>query len=109
MEKVTVLDAASGEEIGEVPESLGTDEMVLCDNILVREKLSVASPPEDDPYASFEGRLGAQLWAVSAADGKKLAEYPLDALPVFDGLIAADGNLYLSSQDGKLTCFAAVQ
>jgi hypothetical protein len=40
---------------------------------------------------------------------KKLAEYPLDALPVFDGLIAADGNLYLSSQDGKLTCFAAVQ
>ena len=57
--------------------------------------------PEDDPYASFEGRAGASLWVVSAADGRKMAEYPLDALPAFDGLIAAKGRLYLTTSTGE--------
>ncbi len=35
--------------------------------------------------ASYRNRRGGILWAVSAADGKKLAEYRLDAPPVFDG------------------------
>jgi hypothetical protein len=62
--------------------------------------------PDDDPYAAFDGDLGAKLWAVSAADGEKLAEYPLESLPAFDGLIAAAGRLYLATDDGKLLCFA---
>ena len=53
--------------------------------------------------AVFEGSEGAMLWAVSAADGKKLAEQPLGALPVFDGLIAAGGRLYYTATDGTLT------
>jgi len=43
---------------------------------------------------------------VSAADGRKVAEYTLDAPPVFDGLIAARGRLYLSTTDGKVLCMA---
>jgi hypothetical protein len=62
--------------------------------------------PEDDPYAAFDGRLGAQLWAVSAADGEKLAQLDLDALPAFDGLAAADGKLYLVTKEGSVICFA---
>ncbi len=77
--------------------------------VLAGDKLFMAGPPdampEDDPYAAFEGRLGAQLWVVSAADGTKLAEYPLDYQPAFDGLIAADGRLYLSTTDGSVVCF----
>ncbi|MBM4089473.1 MAG: methyltransferase domain-containing protein, partial [Planctomycetes bacterium] len=49
---VTVLDAATGRTLHTIPESHGTDEMVLCDGVLllcVREKLSVASPPEEQP------------------------------------------------------------
>ena len=55
--------------------------------------------------AVLEGQSGAVLWAVSASDGKKLAEYQLDSLPVFDGMAAANGRLYLATKDGKVICF----
>jgi outer membrane protein assembly factor BamB len=72
------------------------------------DTLFVAGPPDvvdaDDPYAAFEGRRGAVLWAVSAGDGKKLSELRLEAEPVFDGLIAAEGRLFMTTRDGKLLC-----
>ena len=55
--------------------------------------------------AVLNGERGAALWAVSAEDGKKLAEYQLDSLPVFDSLIATDGRLYLATTDGEIICF----
>lgn len=60
--------------------------------------------PDDDPLAAFEGRKGGALWTVSAADGKIAAKTQL-AAPVFDGLIAADGRLFLSTTDGRVLCF----
>jgi hypothetical protein len=73
--------------------------------------LFAAGPPDeldpDDPYAAFEGRRGGRLAAVSAADGKTIAELALDAVPVFDGLIAAGGNLFMATEDGSLMCFGA--
>ena len=51
------------------------------------------------------GRRGGVLQAVAAADGKSIAAYRLDSPPVFDGLIAAGGRLFLSTIDGKLRCF----
>jgi outer membrane protein assembly factor BamB len=48
-----------------------------------------------------------QLWVLSTVDGKKVAEYPLSAPPVFDGLIAAHEKLYVSTSDGKLACFGS--
>jgi outer membrane protein assembly factor BamB len=72
-------------------------------------RLFIAGPPDvpdpEDPLAALEGRKGGLLWAVSAADGKKLAEYNLDVPPIFDGMIAADGRLYLSTTDGQVICF----
>jgi hypothetical protein len=62
--------------------------------------------PEDDPYGALEGRKGATLWAVSADDGRKLAECPLPSPPVFDGLAAAQGHLYLSTTNGALVRLA---
>jgi len=61
-----------------------------------------ASPPT--LAAAFSGKSGPVLWAVSAADGTKLAEVKLDALPVFDGMASAGGRLYLSLRDGQLIC-----
>jgi hypothetical protein len=70
--------------------------------------LFVAGPPDvadnADPYAAFEGRKGALLWSVSTADGRKLAEIKLDGEPVFDGLIAAGGRLFMTTRDGRLLC-----
>ena len=54
---------------------------------------------------AFEGKEGIRLRAISTADGAKLAECELDALPVFDGLAAA-GKLYLATKDGKVLCFS---
>jgi outer membrane protein assembly factor BamB len=79
--------------------------------VLAGRQLFVAGPPDvidlHDPMASFEGRQGGALWTVSAADGQKLAEVKLAAAPVFDGLVAATGRLYLSTTDGKVLCLGA--
>jgi len=50
---------------------------------------------------------GGLIWAVALADGKKLAEVRMDAPPVFDGLAAANGRLYVSTRDGRLRCYGA--
>jgi hypothetical protein len=72
--------------------------------------LFVCGPPDGveaaDPLAAYEGRAGAILRAVSAADGKTLAELRLDAPPVWDGLIAVEGRLYASLADGSVVCLA---
>jgi outer membrane protein assembly factor BamB len=77
---------------------------------LAAETLFLAGTPDtvdaDDPWASFDGRRGGLLRAVATADGKTLAEYRLDAPPVYDGLAAARGRLYLSTTDGAVRCFA---
>ena len=59
--------------------------------------------------AALAGRAGAVLWAVSAADGRKMAELALDSPPVFDGMAAAGGKLYLSAMDGSVRCLGPAQ
>jgi len=93
--------------------------MVLADKMLF-----VAGPPDvDDELAGFgkhlngevdarhrqqvaalEGKMGGLLWVVSAADGQKVASYKLDSPPTFDGMIAANGRLYLSLKNGNVLC-----
>jgi hypothetical protein len=57
-------------------------------------------------HAAMDGAVGAMLWAISAEQGEGLAEWNLDTIPVFDGLIAAGGRLYLVGTDGEVLCFA---
>jgi len=54
--------------------------------------------------AAFEGHKGALLMAVSKKDGKQLAAYRLDSPPVFDGMIAANGCLFVATMDGSVLC-----
>ncbi|MCX7015335.1 MAG: hypothetical protein NTW86_22750, partial [Candidatus Sumerlaeota bacterium] len=64
--------------------------------------------PPDNPVEEYEaayaGKRGGILWAASAATGKKMAEYKLDAAPVWDGMAAAQGSLFISLKDGSLVC-----
>jgi outer membrane protein assembly factor BamB len=53
---------------------------------------------------AIEGKHGGRLWAVSAADGKPLARYSLPSPPVFDGLAAANGRLFMATLDGAVVC-----
>ena len=80
--------------------------MVLADDLL----FAAGSPDvvdEKDYWAALDGRKGGVLWVISAADGGKIASVKLASAPVFDGLAAANGRLYLSARDGKLRCFGA--
>jgi outer membrane protein assembly factor BamB len=54
---------------------------------------------------AYLGKKGALLLAVSS-EGQKLAAYRLESMPVFDGMAAVDGRLYLSTVDGKVLCLA---
>jgi len=114
------LSAVSRKWILEKPELLAKA-MVLAEGMLF-----VAGPPdvvdEEDIWgrtlepevqaklhaqsAALEGSQGGLLWAVSTADGGKLAEYKLESVPTFDGMAAADGRLYLSMKNGCILCMA---
>ena len=48
------------------------------------------------------GKAG-RLLALAASDGKTLAERELPA-PVWDGMAAAGGRLYVATRDGRLLC-----
>ena len=70
------------------------------------EVLFVAGPEggaETCPDA-LAGQGEAALLAVSPADGSVLAEMPLPAAPVWDGMAAAAGNLYLTLTNGQVLC-----
>jgi hypothetical protein len=46
------------------------------------------------------------LIAFDRETGKQIADYKLPAKPVFDGMIAARGRLFLSLQNGEVICFS---
>ena len=56
---------------------------------------------------ALAGRHGGQLWVLSKADGKVVARYALDTIPVFDGMAVAGDRLFISTVDGRVLCFAA--
>jgi hypothetical protein len=67
--------------------------------------------PEDilsseDPAAALAGDLGGRLIAMSLDEGELVSELPLTSPPVFDGLIAAAGWLYLATTDGHVVALA---
>lgn len=52
----------------------------------------------------WDGKGGALLHIVRKSDGATIAQHQLEALPVFDGMIAAQGQLLISLTDGRLIC-----
>lgn len=55
--------------------------------------------------AAFDGEQGGVLLAVSAVDGRILAQYELESLPQWDAMAAADGKLFVVTTDGRIVCF----
>jgi outer membrane protein assembly factor BamB len=76
--------------------------------VLAGEGLCVAGPPDvadaDDPWAAFENRRGGVLAVLDAGDGHKVADYKLPAPPVWGGMAAAGGRLFLTTRDGCVVC-----
>lgn len=83
---------------------------MLSPELRTADKLFVAGSPDvvdrKDPHGAWEGRKGGVLVVFNAADGEKLSEYKLDAPPVWDGMAATDGRLFISTMDGKVVCLS---
>jgi hypothetical protein len=105
---------AKGKVVWKDAKSLSVRAMVLAEG-----RLAVAGPVdigrktskgglgfenESEARAAYEGEKGVFLRVVASADGKKVAEQKLSALPVFDGLSAAGGKLFLSLKNGSVVC-----
>jgi outer membrane protein assembly factor BamB len=71
--------------------------------------LFVAGFPDEvdpgNPWATFEGRRGGILRALSSETGETIQERLLDSPPVWNGMAAANNHLYVSTRDGALLCF----
>ena len=78
--------------------------------VLTKDRLLVAGPPDvmdpADPLGAFEARKGGLLYVIDSATGKKLAEHKLPSPPVFNGAAATHRRLFITSEDGAVTCFA---
>ena len=102
-----------------------TPEIMVKAMVLAGDNLFMAGPPDvvdekemwgkshTDEYQrkmkeqndALQGKQGSRLWAVSRKTGEKLAEVDLDVLPAFNGLIAADGKLFMTTEEGEVVCF----
>ena len=58
--------------------------------------------PEHDPYAAFKGKLGGDLYVVNAADGTIEQKLKIPGEPVFNGMAATPGRLFLSLRTGTV-------
>jgi outer membrane protein assembly factor BamB len=54
---------------------------------------------------AWRGKHKGLLWAISAENGRKLAEYRIDSIPVSDGMSVAEGKVFISLIDGSVVCF----
>ena len=82
--------------------------------LLTKDVLFIAGPenpaktipkdiPDVDPLVeAIESDKGGKLLAVSPSDGKIIEEMRLKSPPVFDGMIAADGQVFISHRDGSI-------
>ena len=77
--------------------------------VLAGDTLFVAGPDGETHkiLSAFLGKKGISLRAISAENGEQLATYQLESLPVFDGMAAAGGRLFLATKDGAVLCFGA--
>jgi outer membrane protein assembly factor BamB len=88
--------------------------------VLAGDQLVVAGPPdiglktdgeeilafenEPEALAAFRGERGVFLRVHDAASGELNCELELPAIPVFDGISAAGGRVFVALRDGSLVC-----
>ena len=99
--RLFALSSDDGKEQWTKRVSIQVRAMVLADKVLF-----VAGPPVETGDVAKERNKdsGALLIAISASDGTELARYRLDSSPIFDGIAAANGRLYLSMENGQVLC-----
>jgi outer membrane protein assembly factor BamB len=97
-------DKETGKQIWKKRIPVRVNAMVATDKLLFVAGLPDVVDP-NDPLAAFEARKGGMLSACDKTDGKTLWEYKLSSPPVFNGLVAANGCLYVAMKNGMMVAF----
>jgi hypothetical protein len=58
---------------------------------------------------AWQGKQGGVLWVVDTKTGKKQHELRFESIPTWDGMAAAQGQLFMTTIDGKLICLKPAQ
>ncbi|MBT5607404.1 MAG: PQQ-binding-like beta-propeller repeat protein [Lentisphaerae bacterium] len=76
---------------------------------VTRNCLVVAGSPSEfdtnDPLAKYEDRTQGVLMVIDKTDGKAILETPMDHPPVFDGVAAANGKLFIADVSNTISCW----
>jgi hypothetical protein len=83
------------------PMPVRTTGMVLAGDRLFLAGAEDRFDPQD-PLGMFEGHGPAVLWTIDPDTGETLAEMKLGAPPVWDGMSAAGGRLFIACEDGTI-------
>ena len=79
-----------------------TDEEDTFQRIIDRDKTVDAELAEQD--AALQGKHGGILLAVDKNTGKQLSSITLQELPTWDGMAAANGKIFITTEKGKVIC-----
>jgi len=115
-EKLSALDY---NWVHEEPEILAKAMVLANDRLFIAGPLDVADEKKlwgrsnesvfqkkmVEQAAWLKGKFGGIMQVFSKKDGKKLAEKKLAYLPAFDGLVAANGKLYMVTGYGSILCY----
>ena len=85
----------------------------VCAMAVANDRLFAAGPPDvvdpKDPFGAFEGRQGGLLYVIDSGTGEHVVEHRLASPPVFHGIAAARGRVYLALEDGSLVGYGRVE
>jgi hypothetical protein len=97
---------AGGKEMWRLQIPITGKAMAMAGNVLfvAGEPMKFDDPSYKNYVAAYNGQLGGRLLAVSATDGKRLAEYKLNAAPAWDSIAIANRHLYIGLADGTVQC-----
>jgi hypothetical protein len=102
------------------PKWSDTQSLIVRAMVLAGDQLIVAGPPdlaqkqadilaianEEEALAALAGKRGIYLRVISAGDGVQRFQTELTGLPVFDGISAASGEVFVALQDGTIECWS---
>jgi len=70
------------------------------------DEASAADAAIEKAHRGLTGEENARLLVLTKTTGSEEANIPLSSSPVFDGVMAASGRLYICREDGVVSCFA---
>ena len=99
-------DAASWSRVGKEEFPVRVRGMALAGNhVLVAGSTREDSDDPEKRLAALRNQGPAELWRLNAENGEVIETLDLMAAPVFDGLIAAHGRLFISLRNGRVLCY----